>query len=134
LHGRLSQKSEDIVWTVLQDMLREEAYNGLSAVPQVLLRSLVPNLSDLPAPHAAFVQRRSSLDIIVYNQITRAPVLAIEVDGFKYHENNPTQLARDRLKDDVLELLTLPLLRLSTTGSGEPERIRRALDSALAAG
>ncbi|WP_171042359.1 AAA domain-containing protein [Sinomonas gamaensis] len=134
LHGRLSQKSEDIVWTVLQDLLSEEAYNGLSAVPQVLLRSLVPNLSTLPGPHAVFVQRRSSLDIVVYNRITRAPVLAIEVDGFKYHENNPTQLARDRLKDDVLEILALPLLRLSTTGSGEPERIRRALDSALAAG
>jgi hypothetical protein len=115
-------------------LLSEEAYNGLSAVPQVLLRSLVPNLSTLPGPHTVFVQRRSSLDIVVYNRITRAPVLAIEVDGFKYHENNPTQLARDRLKDDVLEILALPLLRLSTTGSGEPERIRRALDSALAAG
>ncbi|HKU11349.1 MAG TPA: AAA domain-containing protein [Sinomonas sp.] len=134
LRGRLSEKSEDIVWTVLQDLLSHEAYSGLGAVPQVLLRSLVPDLSALPSPHAAFVQRRSSLDIVVYNRITRAPLLAIEVDGFAYHENNPTQLARDRLKDEVLNILALPLLRLPTTGSGEPERIRRALDAALAAG
>jgi pyrrolidone-carboxylate peptidase len=57
-------------------------------------------------------------------------VLAVEVDGFAFHENNPAQLARDALKNEILAARRLPLLRLPTTGSGEEERIRRALDDA----
>ncbi|AMM31943.1 hypothetical protein SA2016_1263 [Sinomonas atrocyanea] len=130
--GHLGQRSEDIAWTVLHGMLGEEPYRGLKAVPQVLLRHLVPSRARLSADQAGFVRRGSSLDIVVYNRLTRAPVLAIEVDGFAFHDDNPVQLARDELKDRVLVAIGLPLLRLSTTGSGEEERIRNALDAALA--
>ncbi|MFD1531952.1 DUF2726 domain-containing protein [Pseudonocardia aurantiaca] len=59
-------------------------------------------------------------------------MLAIEVDGFAYHEDNPTQLERDAIKDEILRTHQMPLLRLPTTGSGEDSRIRRALDVAEA--
>jgi pyrrolidone-carboxylate peptidase len=62
----------------------------------------------------------------------QTPVLAVEVDGFAFHENNPAQLVRDALKNDILAARGLPLLRLPTTGSGEEDRIRRALDNAEA--
>jgi hypothetical protein len=130
--GHLGQRSEDIVWTVLQGILDEEPYRGLKAVPQVLLRHLVPSGAGLSADQAGLVHRASSLDIVVYNRLTRAPVLAIEVDGFAFHDDNPVQLARDGLKDGVLAAIGLPLLRLSTTGSREEERIRKALDAAFA--
>jgi very-short-patch-repair endonuclease len=58
------------------------------------------------------------------------PLLAIEVDGFAYHENNPAQLERDSLKNEILHTYGMPLLRLPTTGSGEEQRIRTALDQA----
>ncbi|TCC01845.1 hypothetical protein [Kribbella soli] len=63
--------------------------------------------------------------VIVYG--TR-PVLGIEVDGFKYHENNPEQLRRDALKDGIFAAHRMPLLRLPTTGSAEAARIRAELD------
>ena len=131
LRGHLDQRSEDIVWTVLHDLLEQEPYRDLKAVPQVLLRHLVPNSDALAARHAGFVRRGSSLDIVVYNRLTRIPLLAIEVDGFAFHADNPIQLARDALKDEILAGLGLPLLRLGTTGSRETERIKQALDHAL---
>jgi very-short-patch-repair endonuclease len=57
-------------------------------------------------------------------------VLAIEVDGFRFHEDRPEQLRRDALKDSILEHFGIPLLRLATTGSDEERRIREALKDA----
>ena len=66
----------------------------------------------------------------MYNRVTNQPLLAIEVDGFAFHENNPDQRARDALKDEILDAHQMPLLRLPTTGSREQQRIRQALDDA----
>ena len=123
-------RSEDIVWTVIQDILAEERYAHLSPVRQVLLRNLLPGLDGLTPQQEAYVRHRASVDFVVYNRVSNRPVLAIEVDGFAFHENNPAQLARDAVKNEVLAARGLPLLRLPTTGSGEEGRIRRALDDA----
>ena len=47
----------------------------------------------------------------------------IEVDGFAFHENNPMQQTKDRLKDSILEKSKIPYLRLKTNGSGEREKL-----------
>ncbi|WP_369046758.1 AAA domain-containing protein [Sinomonas sp. P10A9] len=131
LRGDIAQRSEDIVWTVVRELLDREPYLGFKAVPQVLLRHLVPAGADLSEREAEFVRRGSSVDILVYNGITRVPLLAIEVDGFAFHADSPVQRARDALKDRILGGIGLPLLRLPTTGSGEAELIKAALDRAL---
>ncbi len=41
-------------------------------------------------------------------------------------------LERDAIKDEILRAHQMPLLRLATTGSGEDQRIRQALDAAEA--
>jgi hypothetical protein len=33
--------------------------------------------------------------------VSNRPVLAIEVDGFAYHEDNPAQLTRDAIKNEI---------------------------------
>ena len=53
--------------------------------------------------------------------------MAIEVDGTQYHRRGPNQGQRDQLKDSILETISLPLLRLSTNGSQEKEKIAQAL-------
>jgi AAA domain/Protein of unknown function (DUF2726) len=123
-------RSEDIVWTVVHDILTEERYAHLFCVRQVLLRNLLPGLDGLTPEQEAYVRHRASIDFVVYNCVSSRPVLAVEVDGFAFHENNPAQLARDALKNEILAARGLPLLRLPTTGSGEEDRIRRALDDA----
>jgi very-short-patch-repair endonuclease len=99
-------------------------------ISQVLLQNLFPDPSRLTAAQRSYVQHRASVDFVVYNRVTNQPLMAIEVDGFAFHENNPAQRARDALKDEILAAHQMPLLRLPTTGSGEHQRIRQALDRA----
>lgn len=131
LKGALKYPSEDIIWTVLHDILSEPAYSDLDAVSQVLLHSLITDPSGLSPEQLKYVSNRASVDFVVCNRITNELVQVIEVDGFAYHENNPAQLARDALKNAICETCRIPLLRLPTTGSGEEGRIRQALDLRL---
>ena len=63
------------------------------------------------------------LDFLVFNQLSKQPVLAIEVDGYSYHKDGTKQAERDKKKNHILESCGLPLLRLNTNGSHEKERI-----------
>ncbi|MBC6445795.1 AAA domain-containing protein [Actinokineospora xionganensis] len=130
LRNKLKYPSEDIIYTVLQDILAEQRYAHLAVCSHVLLKNLLADTNRLTQAQAAFVGNRASIDFVVYNRITNLPLLAVEVDGFAFHENNPAQLARDALKDEILRTYQLPLLRLPTTGSDEERRIRQALDAA----
>lgn len=132
LKNEMKYKSEDIIWTALHNILAEDRYAHLSASHQVLVRNLLFDLSRLTPRQETFVRHRASVDFVVYNRVTNHPLLAIEVDGFAFHENNPTQLERDRIKDEILRAHQMPLLRLATTGSSEDQRIRQALDDAEA--
>jgi hypothetical protein len=132
LRHELKYQSEDIIWTVLHEIIAEQRYAHLTVSFQVLLRNLLPGLSRLTAAQLAYVKHHASVDFVVYNRVTNQPLLAIEVDGFAFHENNPEQLARDARKNAILEAHQMPLLRLATTGSGEERRIRQELDNAEA--
>ncbi|TCK26393.1 AAA domain-containing protein [Pseudonocardia endophytica] len=129
LRNEMAYRSEDIIWTALRDILAEKQYAHLDVVNQVLLRNLLPDLERLTDRQVAFVRRRASVDFVVYNRVTNRPQVAVEVDGFAFHENNPAQLARDDLKDEIADVYGLRLLRLKTTGSLEEQRIRQALDA-----
>ncbi len=132
LRRELKYASEDIIWTVLHDITAEQRYAHMKVSSQVLLRNLLPGLGRLTPAQRAYVQHRASVDFVVYNQVTNQPLLAIEVDGFAFHENSPDQRARDALKDEILNAHQMPLLRLPTTGSREHQQIRQALDNAEA--
>ncbi|MDP2712053.1 MAG: AAA domain-containing protein [Solirubrobacteraceae bacterium] len=130
LSGGPGSPAEQIIEAVLDGVLSEPEHAHLRAESQMLLRNLVPAPDTLGDAQRAFVQRRSSVDFVLYNRITRRPTLAIEVDGFRFHEDRPEQLRRDALKDGILARVGIPLLRLATTGSDEERRIREALTNA----
>ncbi|MFD6454305.1 DUF2726 domain-containing protein, partial [Nocardia sp. NPDC060220] len=126
--------SQDIVATVLEEVVQEQKYLGLGIRAEVLVRNLLPDTTELTVAEARFVNNRASFDFVVFNRVTRRWVCAVEVDGYEYHENNPDQLARDALKNKVCVKYRIPLLRLPTTGSAEIPRIRAALDRVLTTG
>lgn len=68
------------------------------------------------------------IDFLIINRVTKEPLLAIETDGYHFHNEKTEQFQRDRMKDKILELYGLQLLRLSTVGYGEESRIVDALD------
>ena len=70
----------------------------------------------------------SHIDFLIFNKVTKMPILAIEVDGFYYHRDGTRQAERDALKDHILEVYGLPLLRFKTNGSGEREMLSQKLD------
>lgn len=72
------------------------------------------------------------LDFVVFNRFDKIPILAIEVDGIAYHEQNEKQLNHDSIKNKCLMDCKLPLLRVKTNESGIEEKIIQALNSSLA--
>ena len=86
----------------------------------------------LPLDLSEYVSRSwSHVDFAIYNRVTKEILFGIEVDGYKYHKNGTKQAERDAKKNKVFELIGLPLLRISTKGSGEYEKIKGLLDSFL---
>ena len=67
------------------------------------------------------------LDFLIYNRVSKQPVLAVETDGYRFHKQGTRQSERDRMKDRILDRYSLPLLRLSTTGTDEEAKIKDQL-------
>ena len=52
---------------------------------------------------------------------------SIEIDGYVYHKQDTIQASRDSMKNRIMELYEIPLLRLKTNGSEEKEKIEEKL-------
>ena len=92
------------------------------------MRSLIGDVSGLTEREAQYAMHPSThIDFLVINRVSKEPLLAIETDGFSFHNEKTEQFQRDRLKDHILEIYGLPLLRLSTVGHSEEQRIVEAL-------
>ncbi len=120
-------KSEEALRVLLEDILHEKEFDRFDYVQGVLLRNLLNDTALLDEKEREFINNRASIDFVVFFRMDKSCVLAVEVDGFEFHENNPEQLRRDRIKDSILNKYGIPLLRLPTNGSGEAEKIRHAL-------
>ena len=58
-------------------------------------------------------------------------MLAIEVDGFSYHKDGTKQAERDKIKNHIMDVYGLPLLRFSTNGSSESRKLEEALQKLI---
>ncbi|AYB40875.1 AAA domain-containing protein [Brevibacillus laterosporus] len=123
--------SENIMRTLIGDILQEPPYNGFEFRDQVLLKNLFLELDKLGSEDKRYVNNGASVDFVIYHKLDKSPILVIEVDGFAFHENNPLQLERDHLKNRIFDTFGLSLLRFSTIGSGEEQKIRMKLDEIL---
>ncbi|WP_421662726.1 AAA domain-containing protein [Lysinibacillus telephonicus] len=121
-------KSEEAFRVLLEEILAEPQYkNRFSYSQGVLLRNLLNNVDLLTPQELKFVNNGASLDFVVYNKMDKFCTFVMEVDGFAYHENNPIQLERDRMKDKILEKYGVTVRRFATNGSGEREEIEKLL-------
>lgn len=126
--------SENIMFALLEDIMKEERFSRLGILHNYHLRDLVTDTSMLAPEEEAFALKSwSHIDFLIYDKVTHAPVLAIEVDGTSFHFKGSDQSRRDTLKDEVLRKIGLPSVRLSTDGSSERERITSTLDKIILA-
>ena len=87
------------------------------------------NLTD--EEYKFYINPCSHADFLIYNKMSRKPVLVIEVDGVSFHEQKEEQRIRDAKKDSILKKSGIPILRLKTNESNERIRIRTAIDSII---
>ncbi|WP_227939344.1 DUF2726 domain-containing protein [Alkalihalobacillus deserti] len=66
-------------------------------------------------------------DFVIFNKLDKMAVLVVEVDGYAFHANNPTQLKRDEMRDHILQKYGIPIIRMKTTGSEEETLLRKKL-------
>jgi very-short-patch-repair endonuclease len=122
--------SENLMYGLINDVLKETGHQHYGVVFEQPLKELlnakqIGCLSEEERWYALIDW--THVDFLVYNRVSKQPVLAIEVDGYSFHKRGTRQAERDKLKDSVFEKCGIRLLRFSTTGSQERERLLSAL-------
>lgn len=128
-HKRVSEyDSENLTYWTIREVIKERGYNHLSVLLHYPLRHLITPATILTEEQRAYASRSwTHIDFLLYDTVSHKAKLAIEVDGTQYHQADSAQGQRDVLKDAVLDAIGLRLIRLSTAGSQEKERIAQAL-------
>lgn len=129
-HKKVSEyDSENLMHSLIEELIQEDKYSSLDVVCHFPMNMLIKNPKLLNEQECKYAMNPAThLDFLLYNRIGKKPVLAIEVDGYEYHREDTMQASRDFLKNHILELCEIPLLRLRTNGSGEKEKIRKLLE------
>lgn len=124
-----SSAAEDLMHDLLEGMQKDGSLQGVDVVMEYPLHELC-NTKQLAQELKEYASR-SRVDFVLFDTVTKRPIMAIEVDGWKLHYSNTReayeQQIRDKKKNQILEESDLPLLRLPTTGSGEREKVIQAV-------
>ena len=116
--------SENLAYHALKECIEDNT--SLDIVTHIPLSRILNNTQVLSQEEQRFIRASSHIDLLVFNVMNKLPLLAIEVDGFAYHQKDSKQSKRDELKDSIFQKYQIPLLRLSTIQSDEKERIKEA--------
>ncbi len=129
-YGRISEvDSENLMYDVICDVLSNSDFAKYDVVAHVPLRMILCDLKKLNTRELSFATNHlTHVDFLVFSRLTHQPVLVIEVDGFAYH-NSEKQQERDQVKNAILEKYNISILRFSTVGSGEKDKLIDALNS-----
>ena len=129
-HKKISEyDSENLMYSLIEEIIADNKYTSLDVVCHFPLNRLIKNPELLNEQECQYAMNPAThLDFLIYNRIGKKPVLAIEVDGYEYHKEDTIQASRDLLKNHIMELYEIPLLRFKTNGSGEREKIVEMLD------
>ncbi|MBQ6875176.1 MAG: DUF2726 domain-containing protein, partial [Lachnospiraceae bacterium] len=128
-HKKVSEyDSENLMYAAISDMLQGMPELPLNVICHQKVRLLIRDYEKLTEEEWRYATHPNThVDLLIYNRITKAPVLAIEVDGFHYHKEGTRQAERDRMKDNIFAKYEIPFLRLPTNGSNEIKKIRDIL-------
>lgn len=133
-HKKISEyDSENLTFALLEDILKENInmrhLNIICHLPLYMLIQDYSLLNEEESKYAANIN--THIDFLIYNRVSKQPILAIETDGYTFHKSRTSQSERDIKKDRILELYGIPLVRLSTIGSNEKKIIEDKLSEIL---
>ncbi|QUB63672.1 AAA family ATPase [Prevotella melaninogenica] len=125
-HAKVSNyMSENLVYDLLVKVLDELSWKNLSVVCHYPLAKIISDWSLLTSQEKDYAKNAlTHIDFLIYNSLTKQPMMAIEVDGWHYHNDKVVQQYRDRLKNQILEKYSLPPYRISTTDTITSEGLK----------
>lgn len=122
--------SENIIYETLIKAIDNIHMNNWDVVCHYPLSRLITDYDGLETHEIAFISNSlSHIDFLLYNSITKKPLMAIEVDGWKYHKLSEVQQSRDKLKDSILTKYGLKPYRISTIDTITVETIEDMLSN-----
>ena len=132
-HRRVSEyDSENLMYATLENILSDPIYKKSSfrIVCHYPLRYLFRDSSYMTEEERTYLSKSGThVDFLIYRAIGKEAVVAIEVDGFRYHKRGSRQYERDQMKTSIFSKTGLTLLRFKTNGSGGEKIIRNFLNS-----
>ncbi len=124
--------SENLFYNMLMEAITALGLVHIDVLCHYPVARFISDWSLLTEEEKAFASNRlSHVDFLVYNSLTKRPLLAIEVDGWYYHKRQGGQVTRDALKDKLLAKFGLPLHRILTTDTVNVESLKALLSSSL---
>ena len=129
-HTRVSEyDSENLMYGALVDLIGCYPQVSLDILCHYPLNMIIRDPKYLTSEECKYAMNKAThVDFLIFERISKKPVLAIEVDGFHYHKKGTQQYERDKVKDRIFSAYGIPLLRFATNGSDEVRQIRQALD------
>ena len=128
-HRSKGYDSENLTKELILKILEDKEYASFGLRMHVSLKDFVnaKGLGLADDELKFFRNPNSHADFLVYNKMSKKPILVIEVDGIAYHEQEKKQLERDAKKNSILKKAGIIILRLKTNESNEEKRIRATL-------
>ena len=124
--------SENLFYNMLMEAITALGLVHIDVLCHYPVVRFISDWSLLTEEEKAFASNRlSHVDFLVYNSLTKRPLLVIEVDGWYYHKRQGGQVTRDALKDKLLAKFGLALHRILTTDTVNVESLKALLSSSL---
>lgn len=110
----LGELSENLIYYALQNCIKKLHLTNIDILCHYPLFRLIQDDSILTTEQKLFVHNQlSHVDFLLYNTITKQPLLCFEVDGWRFHQTD-VQQKRDEIKDSILDKYSLKPIRIST--------------------
>lgn len=116
--------AEAIFRDLLNKVLKEFPSCSWSFIQEYPLRLLPSTLDGFSDDERRFMRNGSRLDFLLYDRMNNQPIAAFEVDGASFHQKGSNQDRRDKLKNNILKSINIPLIRFRTdtvTGNEQAE-------------
>lgn len=114
--------SENLLNNLIEQIIKDNKFVDLKIARFVRLKTLINNYDGFNKNEFDYITNyRTHVDFIIFSRISNKPLIAIELDGIKYHEQNSSQLEKDDIKTRILRQNGINVIRLKTNGSQEKE-------------
>lgn len=124
--------SENLVYDTIIEAINTLDQSNLSVVCHYPLAKLIMDWTLLDEQEQSFAQSPfAHVDFLIYNTLSKKPLLTIEVDGWYFHQDKVVQRERDALKDNILAKYDLTPHRISTVEIVNKDTMIRLLEQFL---